>query len=166
MRWFFIPLIALALLVPGCLSSDNGPSTSDGSGQPSPMANATAPQPMHWSKMVVAGADPFNIASTVTPVPPCSQSVSACYKYDFTTNATTNLVATLAWGLQSSDFDLYLYQGDTQVSMDGINQLGAAELPATTQVMHVDALAPGTYTFWVVAWDAVGDSFTLDAVFG
>ncbi len=154
---------ALLLVLAGCL----GDSGSDGDladgADPEAQAPATPPEPLHWETDIVAGADPFNVAGTF---PACSQDVSSCDYYEFTTNGTFGLTATLAWGIAANDLDLYLYQGSDLVSQDGINGIPpAASVPATSQVMHVDSLQPGTYTFWVVIWNGAADAYTLDAAF-
>lgn len=158
---------ALLLALPGCL--DESPDGDDEDLLPDGSSPAAvAPDPLHWEESVLVGADPFNVIPVVTPVgggTPCSTSASTCYIYDFAVNTTVDLEATLVWGLPASDFDLYLYQDDTQLSSDGINQLGTVEVPPTSQVLSHGGLAPGAYQFWVVAWNAAGDDFTLDVAF-
>lgn len=169
-------LLLVTLLASGCSSEpqdDAGPAGSDGDG---PGLNATAPEPLHWDADVIAGADPFNLLPDPNDplggnLPECSQAPAgqdvSCHYYEFTVNTTVKLEATLAWGVAANDLDLYLYNGQAFVSNDGINSIGIGvpSLPSTTQVMSVDGLAPGTYTFRVVLWNAVADSYTLDAVF-
>lgn len=161
-----LALLALALLS-GCLGDEA--STGDTDLLPSEdTVEAAPPEPLHWEEDVLVGADPFNVVPVVTPVgggTPCSSQASACFVYDFTTNTTVDLVATLAWRISANDFDLYLYQGDTQLSSDGINQLGSTEVPTPEQVLNHAGLTPGTYSFWVVAWNAVSDGFLLDVEF-
>lgn len=159
-------ILALGLLLlSGCLSSSGGDGDAgvgDGAGDGAG-TNATAPAPLHWAGDILVGADPFNLASTVVATPPCSQDVSSCTYYDFSVNTTVDLTATLAWGVQANDLDLYLYQGDKEVSQDGINAIGDVP-PVTSQVMHA-SIAPGDYTFWVVVWNGAADSYTLDVAF-
>ncbi len=165
--------LAACLLLAGCTGSETDDDATPGAGDGA-TANAL-PDPLHWGEAVMAGADPFNYLP-VDPNDPtslagpgaCSQDVSSCTYYDFSVNASAAMTATLAWSVQANDLDLYLYQGDTLVSQDGINSVDptnpASLSPATSQVMHVD-VAPGLYTFWVVVWDGAADSYTLDATF-
>jgi hypothetical protein len=170
MRFAALALTALLALSAGCASDDEtADPTTD---MPAPMANATAPAPLHFEGDVPYGADPFNVIPVVTPVgggAPCSTSASTCFVHAFTingTNASVSLEATLAWDLPASDFDLYLYEGETQLSQDGINGIPpAAGVPEAMQVLRHDGLAAGEYAFWVVAWNAVGDAYTLDVTF-
>lgn len=165
-------LLLAALALAGCAGegSDDDPSLTPGDG--SGLGNATAPAPLHWEADVLVGADPFNnVPDPGNPTannPPCSQQVSSCEVHEFTVNGTWNLTATLAWGVPANDLDLYLYQGQTQVSNDGINTIDPVDpssiVGATSQVMHV-ALEPGTYQFWVVVWSGAADHYTLDAAF-
>lgn len=163
-----LPWLTPLLLLSGCVSDDGGTDTgSDGPEGSNPMTNATL-EPLHWEGDVTVGADPFNFLPVGGGV--CSQDVSTCFFHDFVIpgNQSVNLEATLAWGTAGNDFDLYLYQGSTQVSQDGINSIDptnpASLTPQTTQVMHHTATA-GAYTFWVVVWNAVADSYTLDVTF-
>src|SRR5688572_16498132 len=118
-----------ALLLSGC----SGVTDDDGGGDlPGPGGlggNVTAPDPLHWENDVIAGADPFNNLPTdpndpasLTAPPPCSQKPAgqdiSCEYHEFTVNGTFAMTATLAWGVDGNDFDLYLYQGDTEVSRD------------------------------------------------
>lgn len=160
------------LLLAGCSGTTDDGSATPGAGDDL-LGNATAPpQPLHWENDVVAGADPYNSLpidpndpTSLAGPGPCSQQVSSCEYYDFSVNGTFDLVATLAWGVAANDLDLYLYQGDTQVSQDGINGIPpAAGVPATQQAMRA-SVGPGEYTFWVVLWNAAADSYTLDAEF-
>lgn len=164
-------LLLAALMLSGCSGqtddgNDDGLPDANGLG-----GNATVPDPLHWENDVVVGADPFNNLPTdpndptsLTGPPPCSQDVSSCEYYEFTVNGTASLTATLAWGIAANDIDLYLFQGTTEVSRDGINSLGAVGVPPTSQVMHAKVDA-GTYTFWVVLWNAAADSYILDVEF-
>ena len=154
------------LLLAGCSGT-----ADDGSATPGPgdgaLGNQTAlPEPLHWQADIVAGADPFNFLPTGPG--PCSQDVSSCEFYDFTVETAVNLTATLAWGVPANDLDLYLYQGTTQLSSDGINNVDptnpSSVQPATSQVLR-HALAPGSYTFWVAVWNGAADSYTLDVAF-
>lgn len=172
MRSHAILLATLLALSAGCLSEDDAPAATPEASAPA--ANATmALPPLHFEGDVPVGADPFNVVPVVTPVGggvPCSTSASACFMHDFTVPAGTNvsvaLEATLAWSLPANDFDLYLYEGEEQLSQDGINGIPpAAGAPPTDQVMHHDGLGPGDYTFWVVAWNSVQDGYTLDVAF-
>lgn len=169
MRHAILATLAAALLLAGC--SSKSPSTDV---QPAPMqaaANHTALAPLHFSGSVTAGADPYNLVPIGTPVGgggPCSTAASTCYKHDFTIPAgitNTSMEAKLKWSVAANDLDLYLYQGDTQLSMDGINQFPPMGAPTAEQDMHVDGLASGSYTFWVVVWNGAAESYTLDATF-
>jgi hypothetical protein len=169
MRFTAIALTALVALSAGCASDDEAPGpTTD---TPAPMDNATAPAPLHFEGEVPYGFDPFNVVPVQTPVGggvPCSTSASTCFVHAFTvngTNVSVSLEATLAWTLPASDFDLYLYEGEEQLSQDGINSLPPTGVPEATQVLRHDGLAAGEYAFWVVAWNAVGDEYTLDVTF-
>ena len=172
MRSAALLLTALLALSAGCLEGgDDAPAETPDA--PAPAMNATAMEPLHFEDDVPVGADPFNVVPVVTPLGggvPCSTAASTCFLHDFTvpdgTNVSVSLVATLAWSLPANDFDLYLYEGEEQLSQDGINSIPpAAGAPPTTQVLHHEGLAPGTYTFWVVAWNSVQDGYTLDVEF-
>ena len=161
-----LPLLAaLALLLSGC--SDDEAGTDDVPAPTDAAAPAAqVPEPMHWEGEVPVGADPFNVVPVVPG--PCSTQASTCFKHEFTVPEGTevDLEATLAWGLAANDFDLYLYEGDEQLSSDGINAVPpAAQVPEPQQVLHYAGLEDGTYAFWVVAWNAVGDAYTLDVTF-
>lgn len=173
-------LLVLALpflLLAGC-SGATGDGASDGADDLADDAdNMAALPPLHWANDVLVGADPFNFLPTDPADPtslagpgPCSQDVSTCYYHDFTVpgNASVDLTATLKWMRQADDFDLYLYQGDTLVTNDGINNADPTNptslVPLTEQVLHA-TIAPGDYTFWVVAWNAASESYVLDAAF-
>jgi hypothetical protein len=169
MRLAAFALTALLAFSAGCASDEETPGPTPDA--PAAMDNATAPAPLHFEGDVPYGADPFNVVPVGTPAggaAPCSTSASTCFFHAFTingTNASFAVEATLAWGLPASDFDLYLYEGEEQLSQDGINGLPPTGVPETTQVLRHDGLAAGEYTFWVVAWNAVGDAYTLDATF-
>lgn len=169
MRLAAFALTALLAFSAGCASEDEAPAPIE---DPAPgMGNATVPEPLHFEGDVPYGADPFNLVPVQTPVGggvPCSTSASTCFVHPFTvdgTNVSLAVEAVLAWGLPASDFDLYLYEGEEQLSQDGINSLPPTGPPETTQVLHHDGLGPGEYAFWVVAWNAVGDAYTLDVTF-
>jgi hypothetical protein len=154
------------LLVSGCLA-DDGAGESDLGGDDGNGGNATALAPLHFEGAITAGADPFNMVPAATPVggaAPCSTEASTCYYHDFSVNASADVTATLAWGVVANDIDLYLYQGGTEVSRDGINDVTADPTPVDNQVMHA-TVAPGDYTFWVVVWNGAADSYTLDVAF-
>ena len=162
-------LAALLAFSAGCASDGEDPAPM--ADMPAPMANATAPAPLHFEGDVPYGADPFNLVPVQTPVgggTPCSTSASTCFVHAFTvngTNASVSLEATLAWDLPASDFDLYLYEGENQLSQDGINSLPPSGVPETSQVLRHEGLPAGEYSFWVVAWNAVGDAYALDVTF-
>ena len=166
MRSHAILLAALLAFSSGCLSGEgNDPAPSDAPA--SPATNATVPAPLHFEGDVAVGVDPFNLVDGT----PCSTDASTCFKHDFTveegTNVSVSLEATLAWTIEANDFDLYLYEGEEQLSQDGINQFppAGASAPPTMQVLRHDGLGPGDYSFWVVAWNAAADSYTLDVTF-
>jgi hypothetical protein len=161
MRTTAFLLTTLLAFSAGCLTEDNAPEpTGD---VPAPVANATAPAPLHWENDIVAGADPFN-ANPVLATPECSQSVSSCDFYEFTTNGTFALQASLVWTNPANDLDLYLYQGETLVTNDGINMVGDVPGP-TSQNLAAPGLPAGTYTFRVVMWNAIDEHYNLDVSF-
>lgn len=164
-------LLSMTFLLAGCASDDTGEGPA--SAEQESTFTPTVPEPLHFEGEVSVGADPFNV---VPPAPvgsgmPCSMEVSTCYYHEFTVgedavgNGTVSLTATLAWGLAANDLDLYLYQGEEQLSSDGINSLGAAEPPPTEQVLRHEGLAAGEYSLWVVVWNGAADSYTLDVEF-
>jgi hypothetical protein len=168
MRSTLFALLAAALLLAGCSSKSPSPATTAPAAHG--MGNATAIAPLHFGGSFTAGADPFNFlpATPAGGANPCSTSASTCYKHDFTVPAGTinaSMEAKLMWTQAANDLDLYLYQGDTQLSMDGINQFPPSGAPSPGQDMHVTGLAAGSYTFWVVVWAGAADSYTLDATF-
>jgi len=121
------------------------------------------PGPIHATGSVAFAADPANLATNAI----CTSPTSQCTRIPFTVNSSADVTATLKWGMPANDFDLYIYQGDTQVSNDGINQFppsGPQDVAQTSQVMHA-SLAPGAYQFVVVPWNAAQDTWTLDASF-
>jgi hypothetical protein len=147
------------LLLPGCLEDGEDPAPMD---EPMVVAttNATAPEPLHHEGEFIAASDPANAVMPICFGP----SVDApCHYYEFSTNVTADLEATLAWGLEANDLDLYLYEGDTELSREGINAIG--DPPNTSQVLVHPGLPPGDYTLWVVAWNAAQESYTLDVLF-
>jgi len=123
------------------------------------------PAPIHATGTIAASADPLNLQPGGAI---CTTPTAQCTRIPFTLNASADVTATLAWGTPANDFDLYIYQDGTQVSNDGINQFppsGPGDVAQTTQVMHA-SLDAGSYEFVVVPWNAVQDSWTLDATFG
>lgn len=156
--------VALALLLAaafvfsaGCLEDDQAPSTEPEVAAPA--INATAPAPLHWEGETMAGADPFNVV-----LAECSTQASACEFHDFSINGTFDLEATLAWTNPANDLDLYLYEGETLVSNEGINNIGDPPGP-TSQVLVHSGLPAGDYTFRVVMWNAVNENYSLDVTF-
>lgn len=163
MRNVALLLTFLLAVGAGCSSNDQAP-VQGGDVVMVVATNHTLPAPMHEAGGFMLAADPTNVATgTVCSGP----SVDApCYFYSFHTDVNVSLEATLAWTNPANDLDLYLYQGDTMASNDGINNIGNVppDMPTTRQVMHADA-APGDYRFYVVAWNAAAESFTLDVTF-
>jgi hypothetical protein len=156
MRFLALLLTALLALSAGCLEEDGDPAPVEDA--PAPLVNATAPAPLHWEGTFTAGLDVSNVVTGV----PCGPA-GTCDFRQFSINGTFDLVATLSWGLPANDLDLYLYEGETEVSRAGINTVG--DPPGTTQVLVHPSLPPGDYTFWVVAWNAVQETYELDATF-
>jgi hypothetical protein len=161
MRSTALLLTALLALSSGCLEDKQAPEATPDA--PAPVMNATAPTPLHWEGDVTAGADPFNAIPVVAP-PECSQSVSACEFYDFTINGTFDIDASLVWTNPANDLDLYLYQGETFIGNEGINNVGDPPGPTSQNLVHAD-LPPGDYTFRVVMWNAVNEHYDLDVTF-
>lgn len=168
-------LATLAAAIAGCSGLEPAEAATDPQA-PAMAGNATI-EPLHWEADFLVGADPFNFVPASTPVgggSPCSTDVSACRFHDFTVpgnasgNETYLLTATLAWGLAANDLDLYLYQGGTEVSQDGINSIDpfnpTAFVGGAQQILRHDA-PPGEYTFWVVIWNGAADAYTLDVAF-
>lgn len=136
-----------------------------------PVAVATAPPlpaAIYDNQTVMASADPLNLLDVV-PVGPlgglCSTPDSFCMRYPFSVgmNQTVNLTAELVWETVGNDFDMYLVQGETVVSNDGINNLGStnpADYTATSQTMHFPT-PEGDYEVLIVGWLAVQDSYSL-----
>lgn len=157
-------LLLVATLAPfaGCLDSDDGPAPADEPVDADPAMNTTL-EPLHFSGSFAAGADPFNLVTGS----PCSTAASTCFKHDFevTGNRSVAVTATLAWGVMANDLDLYLFQGDTELSQDGINTLPPSGVPPPSQVLRHEGLAPGMYSFWVAIWNGVADDYTLDVEF-
>src|SRR5688500_4360101 len=122
-------LLLAALLLSGC-SGEEAPGDDPLGAGGTPLGSGTVPAPLHWCNDIVVGADPLNALGTpVTRAPPpCSQKPAgqdvSCEYHEFTVNGTVALTATLAWGVEANDLDLYLFQGATEVSRDGINSLG------------------------------------------
>lgn len=142
-----------------------------GTGTPA-SGNQTLPAPIHASEAVTGSFSGGNFAAG-TPLDQgiCSPAPAAkCFHYPFSVNATggANTTAVLTWTSQSSDFDLYVVQGTTIVSNDGINSVGgtnpSAYVPVTSQTLHA-ALPTGQYEFLVVAWSVAQDTYTLDGNF-
>jgi len=169
MRQTLLVSLVAALLLAGCSGKSPAPAVQPAASQAP--ANHTALAPLHFAGSFMVGADPSNYVPVATPVGgggPCSLSASTCYKHAFTVPddaGNVSVAADLKWGNAANDLDLYLYQGDTLVSQDGINSLPPSGAPTPEQVMHADGLAPGSYTFWVVVWNGAADSYTLDAAF-
>lgn len=162
MRFVLAAAFLLALMA-GCASDDSAEEPA----APAPEAGTDAPipAPIHEEQDFTLALDPTNVA---TGQPCFGPSVDPpCYYYEVQVETMVDFVATLSWTLEANDFDLYLYEGETQVSSDGINTVGAVppEPPATTQVMRHEALPPGDYRFYVVAWNAAADTTTLDVEF-
>ena len=170
MRFAAILLTVLLASFSGCLESGDDPEAM--TDEPTaPVVNGTAMAPLHFEGDVPFGTDPFNVVPVQTPAGggvPCSTPASTCFIHAFTIpeGVIATVEATLAWSLPANDFDLYLYQEETQLSSDGINSIPpAADVPSTTQVLHYEPLVPGDYDLWVVAWNSVADAYTLDATF-
>lgn len=169
MRAFLVTLLTLSAFLAGCSDNESG-GDDEAPDTTTPTAGPAVLEPLHFQEDLVFGIDPFNVVPVGTPAgggAPCSTPASTCFYYPFTipANTTVAVTATLAWGLPANDFDLYLYQATTLVSSDGINMLGTAEVPPTTQVLRHTPLVAGDYEFWVAAWNSAADGFTLDVEF-
>jgi len=147
-------ILAVAFPLAGCSSPPASPPATPPAGPPA-MTNATLPEDIDETMDVTAGVDPFNFAMQ----PICSQQVSTCFPHPFNASVNVSLTATLTWTLQASDFDLYLYQGNTAVAMS------AGMPPSTQEAFTVPELAAGDYTLIVVAWSVPKDTYHLTATF-
>jgi hypothetical protein len=154
---------ALGILLSGCVSVQVETSTTDG---PTTEAGPrTLPAPIRDSKSVSAAFSGGNVGDPAAVCEP--EQTAQCFRYPFTANNTVAVTARLAWTVPGNDFDLYLMQGDTVVSNDGINTLppaGPGELTATNQVLNAEVEA-GSYELLVVAWFTGQDTYTLEATF-
>ncbi len=163
MRAQALVLTLLLTFGAGCSGTDDDQAPMD-EAPVVPATNGTLPAPIHETGEFLMAADPSNVATGVICTGPSVDP--PCYYYDFHTDVNVSLEATLVWTNPANDLDLYLYEGDTLVSSDGINTIGNVppDLPATQQVMHAE-VPPGDYQFYVVAWNGAAESYTLDATF-
>ncbi len=157
MRWLITTLM-LAAAFSGCLEGDEPetPATPD----TETAETALPPEDFSADGSFMAGHDPYNFVGGE----PCSQPQSACEFVPFSTEVTTSVAAVLSWTNPANDLDLYLFTADGQeVSREGINFVG--EPPSTEHRMPAVSIAPGDYEFYVVAWNAAAESWTLDVSF-
>lgn len=112
------------------------------------------PPPIHEEGDVAAGADPFNNVG----LPPCSTPAANCEEFDFTLERSALMDATLTFGEDTSDFDVYIYdEGGAEVA-SGVQSAGIEEAISAE-------LAPGTYTVQIVPWTVANDHWVFDAKF-
>ena len=163
MKWL-LACTMVGLLFSGCLGDSDAPVDDDSELDSDPLGAAMPPADMHESGEFTLALDPSNVATGAICTGPSVDP--PCWYYDFHSDVSTDLVATLAWTNPANDLDLYLFQGDTQISNDGINTIGNVppDLPTTEQVMRA-SVGPGDYRFYVVIWNGVADSYTLDVTF-
>ena len=156
-----LALAAASLVLAGCASAPtDGTTTTDATTTPP----RTLPAAIHDTKSVTGAFAGGNVATGGLCEP---EQTAQCVRYPFTANNTVAVTAKLTWTVPGNDFDLYLMQGDTIVSNDGINNLppgGPGDLTATAQTLNAEVEA-GTYELLVVAWFSGQDTYTLDAQF-
>ena len=159
MRLAFL-LLASTLLatMPGCLEDDDVPEPTDDA-PPMVAENATLPADIMASETVMGSADPMNFVTGGV----CESPTAQCFEYPFTIegNQSVNVDGTLTWGLEANDFDLYVYEGNTE-ALNGASDVTAG--PGTME--HVEGpLEPGEYRVIVVAWGVGQDTFDLAVTF-
>lgn len=138
--------LLLALVLAGCAAP-----ASPSPGGPTPTTpEAQLPQAIHDTKDVPASLDPAG-------VPACSQVTTQCFHHAFDVAANATLNATLSWGNDRNDFDLYLFKGDVEVASSKGNS-GSTERVAAR-------LEPGKYDLVVGGSTVAADTYKLDAVF-
>lgn len=148
-----LALVALlGLAFAGCIGSDT-PSDSTNGGS-SNVQLATPPAPISDTKTVSGSADPLNTATGV----PCNHQAAGCFQYPFELMGNTTVDAKLSWTLPPSDFDLYLVQGERQITFS------AGQPPGTTEAIKRD-MAAGSYAFVVAAWAVAQDTYTFTVDF-
>ncbi|GEM_PF-5899241 len=140
-------LLLASLALAGCASSPGSP--------PGNATNATAmaaalPPAIHETQAVQGSVDPPN-------VPACSQATTQCFHHPFQLNASASINATLTWGLDRNDFDLYLFKGTERVASSNGGSGTKEEIGQT--------LAPGAYDLVVGGTTVAADTYKLDAVF-
>jgi len=143
------------LLVAGCLGADDEPDDGDAGDESDAgdVPRPPLPAPIEDSQTVTGSADPANFVTGE----PCTNEM-ACTEYPFSVATNVSMSAQLTWTIDASDFDLYLYEGDEQVTLSG------ATPPGTSESISA-ALAPGDYRLIVVAWAVTMDTYTLEATF-
>lgn len=149
-------LLSVAFLAAGCLDDQAGAGQPTATDAPFRTAESTLPDRMHWTGQFTVG-----VGAGAATGNPCT--LASCDLRDFTLDGTHDLEATLTWGLPANDFDLYLYQGETELASAGSLQPGDA--PGMSETLVYQDLPPGDYRFMVVGSTMVMDSYELDAVF-
>jgi hypothetical protein len=112
------------------------------------------PAPIHETGDVTAAVDPLPIGGQE----PCQTPGQACVEVPFTLDRDATITATLTWGTDANDFDLYVMDGS------GIVLTSGATPPGTEESID-DALEAGDYRLVVAPYAVANDTWTLDATF-
>lgn len=112
------------------------------------------PGPIHETGDVTAAVDPLPIGGQE----PCQTPGQACVEVPFTLDRDATITATLTWGTDANDFDLYV------MDASGIVLTSGAVPPGTEESIE-DALEAGDYRLVVAPYAVANDTWTLDATF-
>ncbi len=137
------------VLLAGCMAQETANNSSlDGQ-------KAALPDPIHREIGIGQGMD-----GIFAPIVGSCQLQPWCFSYPFNTTGldAVNVAATLIWGLQASDFDLVIWQGDAEVAR------AASHSPGTEEHLHL-TVGPGEYEVQVIPYLVPRDDATLDVTF-
>lgn len=152
-------VIVLAFALSGCLGGNNSPTPATPSGSSeatgeAPGLEPVVPEPIEASETVTGGLNVLGVLRQSS----CGGASTACYRYPFEIVDAVSVEGTITWGLTASDFDMFLYKGNTLVAS------GTSNPPGTTEYFRAE-LDAGAYAIVVTPVVVVRDTFQLAATF-